>query len=132
MKRRLYLIPLFLIIVCFGISIKTRASYKSGLQERILNYDYKANDKLEDVFNKSNINISEFHSSSDLIEQSDLIVKCHFSGNRQVTDEAFYTSVFVKDVYKGNKELKGKTLTVIETVYIIENYNITQIGRAHV
>jgi hypothetical protein len=125
MKRWLYLIPLFLIIVCFGISIKTRASYQSGLQERILNYDYQANDKLEDVFNKSNINISAFHSSADLIQQADLIVKCRFSGNRQVTDEAFYTSIFVTDVYKGDKERKGKTLTVIETVYIIENYHIT-------
>lgn len=98
----------------------TRISYRNDMQKRILSYNYQSNDELENVFTSK-----KFHSSDDLIQQADLIVKCRFSGSRQVTDEAFYTPVIVADVYKGDKGLKGKTLTVVETVVIIENYDIT-------
>lgn len=125
MKKWPYLAIFSLIIVCFALAFKTRASYRSGLQQRMINYNYQANDALEDVFGKSNISVAEFHSPSDLVQQADIIVACHFSGNRQATDEALYSSVFVTDVYKGSSELKDKGLTIVETVNVIENYNIT-------
>lgn len=120
MKKRYLIISLALIAVCFSAAIITRASYRNDLLERIQNYSYFSNDKLQNVSDKEKI-----HSPDDLIRQSDVIVKCRFSGNRRITDEAFYTPVSISDIYKGNTGLKGKTITIVETVETVENEKIT-------
>lgn len=117
--KKWYWITLSFILICFLTGFITRLSYRDDIQERILTYNYQSNDELDNVFNSQNI-----QSSDDIIKQADLIVKCHFSGTRQITDEAFYTPVKVTEVYKGNQELNGRILTVVEAVDIIENYDI--------
>jgi hypothetical protein len=120
MKKGYYIIPAVLVIFCLLTAMTTRVSYRNDLMKRIQNYNYQSNDELQNVFDSK-----KFHSPDDLIQQADAIIKCQFSGNRQITDEAFYTPVLVSDVYKGNSELKGKTLTIVETINVIENYKIT-------
>lgn len=84
MKKGYYIIPAVLVIFCLLTAMTTRVSYRNDLMKRIQNYNYQSNDELQNVFDSK-----KFHSPDDLIQQADAIIKCQFSGNRQITDEAF-------------------------------------------
>lgn len=109
MKFKLYLIPLAALILCVALAGIVRGSY-TNIGEKIYGFDITSVGNLE-AFKKA-----EIQSSQDLIEKSDLIVRVKFNGERLVTDNAFYSTVHISDVYKGDSKMKGKDIIITESM----------------
>jgi hypothetical protein len=112
MKEKMYFIPLGLVIFCIIVATVVRFSYTNCGNE-IYTYTFAATiPSTNKILSKNNITTVD-----DLINQSDIIVKCKYSGYRQITSDAFYSEVLISDVYKGDKSLIGKNINIIENVY---------------
>lgn len=62
-------------------------------------------------------------SQADVLTNSDLIVRVSASGNRKFKHDSILSEVSVEEVYKGNKDLLGKSIYVYEwaTVHMRDN-----------
>lgn len=115
MNKKFYLIPLIIIISAFITAVVVHGSYvNSG--NIIYNYIYSApqtDDSKDDLLAENN-----YSSYSDILNDSDAIIKCEVLDDRIITDKAFITPVKVLNVYKGNSELTNKTIQILEDVSI--------------
>lgn len=112
MKLKYYSIPLAVVLLCVAFAVAVRFSY-TNVGDKIYDYSYVSGGNLTDLFKTNKIT-----SSSDLIAQSDIIVKAKYTGDRKVTSDAFYSTVKVSKVYKGNQAIKGANLCVIEPMAV--------------
>lgn len=123
MKLKFYIFPLSLVILCFIIALCIRFSYNDEVNA-IYDYNYRADDDIEFTFKENNIN-----NLDDIIKISDIIIECEFTGERKITDIAFYSCVKVSKVFKGDKNLVGNNLNIFEETYIFpKNKHITSTG----
>ncbi len=112
MKKRWYCIPAALTLVCLILAVTIRSSYQNA-GEDIYNYGFETENTFAAVFQE--FSVSDVNQiPGKLIENSDLIVKVKYSGNRLVTGEGFYSPVNVEKVYKGNSNFNGKQLYILE------------------
>lgn len=121
MNKKFYLIPLFFVVAVFAAALIVRASYTNNAAD-FYNYPYSS------VYfaNESKQNLLKdygYKSFSDIIDKSELIVKCKMQPGRIITVGEFYTPVKVLDVYKGNKKLRGRQLQIIEYITKQVMYN---------
>jgi hypothetical protein len=120
MKIKLYLIPLAILLVAIITAGVVRGSYTDEISKVYQTYKFSAvldsGDKMKTIFKKNKIKDEE-----DLINQSDLIIKAKFTGERTITTQAFYSTVTAEDVYKGDKSLKGQNIIYTEPVAIFKD-----------
>ncbi|WP_444643178.1 hypothetical protein ACRQU7_01420 [Caproiciproducens sp. R1] len=114
MKKRWYCIPAVLALVCLVLAGVVRVSYQNA-GESIYNYGFETGNTFDVVFQE--FSVTDVNQMPDkLIENSDIIIRAKYSGNRFVTGEGFYSPVTVEEVYKGDSEFNGKQLYILEAV----------------
>lgn len=117
MKGKWYLIPVTLIGICMLFAGIVRLSYTENVSKEL--YDYQYETESEDwnkIFQENKIS-----GPDDLLSQSDLVAKIQFDGERIIRSNAFYSSVKVENVYKGNSALKGQSIILTETVSVFQS-----------
>ncbi|MDR0499997.1 MAG: hypothetical protein LBG97_01945 [Coriobacteriales bacterium] len=121
-----YCVWVALLCVCVVFGVLTRCSYSDAA------LDYKnLLDMRYQYMAVQNLNVQEntdFNSPldlnadvTDIIEQSPIIVKCEFDGDRKYLYQAFLSQVRVTQVLKGDSSLNGKTIPVFEPVKITKS-----------
>ncbi|MCH3972233.1 MAG: hypothetical protein LKE53_05635 [Oscillospiraceae bacterium] len=118
MKIKLYLIPLSILLVAVITAGIVRVSYTDVISKEYQTYQFSSSlyDSIETIFKKNKIKDEE-----DLINQSDLIIKGKFTGERKITTHAFYSTVTAEDVYKGDKSFKGHNIIYTESIEVFNN-----------
>lgn len=127
MKRGWYLIPLSLVMVCVITAIVVRVSY-ADMGRAIYDYPYSALSDTGDLDNaiyntQVNSNLAALLSPEDFtirtpqdcIDKADLIVKVKFTGNRKITKNAFYSTVQIEQIYKGDSTLQKQSICIVES-----------------
>lgn len=114
MKLRYYSIPLLVVLACAAVALVVRLSYTSP--DRSI-YDYILNPENSFFWDKEPLVPPD---ANEIINQSDMIVKAKFDGQRDFNDNGFYTTVTVSEVYQGDQTWVGKQLCVIEELAIID------------
>lgn len=112
MKKRYFLIPVGLVAILLIFAVIVRLSYTDS-QNTIGRYQI---DCINDDFGNGVKNVDE--EAKQMLEKSDLIVKAHFTGKRIITHSAFYSTVKVDKVLKGNKSLVGNDICFINLISI--------------
>ena len=104
----------FLLIVSLIVGFRTRASYTDRMSDwpTVLNAQYLYNNGT--IGSASNIN---YHT---LESQSQLVVKCSFTGVRKAENQCYLSTLTISQVYKGSKMLRGETIQVFEPVSTIK------------
>lgn len=117
MKLKWHLIPLAILLVAVITAGVVRGSYTDVISKEYQTYQFSSslNDSIETIFKKNKIKDEE-----DLINQSDLIIKGKFTGERKITTQAFYSTVTAEDVYKGDKSFKGQNIIYTETIAVFK------------
>lgn len=120
MKKRYYLIPVGLVAVLLIFAVIMRLSFTDS-QNAIGNYQISC---INDNF-CNDVKDTDKEAKSQL-EKSELVIKGHFTGKRIATHSAFYSTVKVDKVLKGNKSLAGKEICFINLVSILEKDKYVQ------
>lgn len=124
MKLKYYSIPLVAVLLCVVFAVAVRFSYTNA-GDKIYDYNFVSGGDMTDLFKTNKIT-----SSSDLMAQSDVIVKAKYIGERKVTSDAFYSNVKVLNVYKGDQTIKGANLCVIEPLAVFTQNKFVNASRA--
>ena len=122
MKKRWYFIPTFLFIICFLSAIIIRPSFQHD-ESKIYDYDFETVNSLNTVSQEFQTKDTQ-KIAQRLIEESDLIIKGVYDGNRIITGQGFYTPVKVTQVLKGDKKQEGQMINLLEeeTIFTFTKY----------
>ena len=113
MKLKWHLVPLAILLVAVITAGVVRSSYTDVISKEYQTYQFSSSlyDSIKAIFKKNKIKDEE-----DLINQSDLIIKGKFTGERKITEQVFYSTVTAEDVYKGDESLKGQEIIYTESI----------------
>lgn len=110
MKLKFYAIPAAIVAACLVFAVIVRFSY-TDVGSKVYDYTYTSGGVLSDMLKEEKINAPE-----DVINQAELIAEVKYTGNRKITEAAFYSQVTITRMNKGDKALAGKEICVIEPV----------------
>lgn len=113
MKKRWYLVPTVIFIVCLIFARVVRTSYRDAGKADIYNYKFETGNTFNQTYQTLHTNDLNLIPQK-LIDGSDIIVKGTYFGDRKVTWHGFYTPVKISKVYKGNSSYLGKQIYVLE------------------
>jgi hypothetical protein len=114
------------VIICAVVGIVVRFSYvQNGFgTENYRFMPWPVNASM--VFSKDNLKIT---SVNDLVRDSDVIVKCKFTGGMTISDSEYYFPVNVEKVYKGDNTLYNNNIIIEEDIYtFVSQKSINSIG----
>lgn len=120
MKKRYYLIPVGLVAVLLIFAVIVRLGFTDS-QNTIGSYPiYCINDNF-----CNDVKDADKEAKSQL-EKSELVIQGHFTGKRTVTHSAFYSTVKVDKVLKGDESLVGQEICFINLVSILDKDKYVQ------
>ena len=138
MRRWLYALPLAAVAVCFilaGMVKNTVVHFDPGaIQEYMTSpSDFKESYRIEmeldetggienDIDPVSAPRPQYLLTAEELLEKSQVAVKAACTGERRVHGETLYTLVEIKEVYKGEDNLKGKQIWVVGDYSVSAEY----------
>lgn len=112
MKVKYYIFSIVLLLACVITGIAVRGSY-TNLGNKTFDFACGMVSSSADSILSQN----QIKSPNDLISGADAVLLGHFNGKRQITSDAYYSTVTVKRVLKGSKSVTGKEVLVIENIY---------------
>lgn len=108
MKFRYYLIPLGIILACILFAADVRSSYADPAVD-LDSYELSVLQSLD---------TASFPDVDTLLSQSDLVARITFDGSRTIAPDALYSNVTVSKVYRGDANLTGRQLCIVEPLYV--------------
>ena len=119
MKAGWYCIPLAAILACGALALGVRFTANTQSSGNLQSCELS----LTGSFDATNSLQGDGPSSAEqLAQQSSLIIRAHFEGERIVTGTGLYSMVTVEEVYKGEKALKGQTLCIVEELKVFPGF----------
>lgn len=112
MKKRWYGIPAVLVVFLLIFAVVIRMGYTDS-EGTIGNYYFNAvNEQFgEDIKDAG-------QRAESLLSEAELVVRVHPTGERTVASREFYTTIQVDQVYKGDVNLRGKSLYFINELAV--------------
>lgn len=113
--KKLYLFTFVpLVVALFALCLAVRMSY-TNVGNEVLNYKLMAGITEEsiDYSNQASL-LMDCGSFDEMSDKADLVIKCKVKEGRDIVECGLFTPVTVEEVYKGDKSLKNKDITVIE------------------
>lgn len=116
MKRRWYIIPIAILLVCVVCAFAVRTTYTDTTGD-LSGFQYSAGADLTQALDT----LGEKDAAKvpqKLADGADLIVRAKFSGDRSVTPNAAFAAVQVEQVYKGDASIQGKQIRILEDMVV--------------
>ncbi|WOC33375.1 MULTISPECIES: hypothetical protein [Caproicibacterium] len=114
MKKKWYLIPAALLLVCVVLAFAVRTTYTDTTAQSG-QFAYSCSTSLQPVLDSLKVQkVSDI--PENLVQNADAIVRAKFDGDRTFSTNAFFSTVKVTQVYKGSQSLKGTDLRIVEAV----------------
>jgi hypothetical protein len=116
MKRRWYIIPIAILLVCVVCAFAVRTTYTDTTGD-LSDFQYSAGADLTQALDT----LGEKDAAKvpqKLADGADLIVQAKFGGDRSVTPNAAFAAVQITQVYKGSANMCGKQIYVLEDMVV--------------
>lgn len=116
MKAKYYTIPIAVFVLCSIVAMVVRFTV-SNKDSNIMEYMISLSGSFDEI--KGSDNDATLPSTvNEIDDMAELVVRAKFERDRIVSEKGLYSKVIIQEVYKGNQDLTGKQLYIVEEMSV--------------